>query len=94
MHDITMFRGRADELKLCDRDPAALIFHFPKGKICIGDSGYNSEPDKIVMSRPEHPKDFKKFMARVKSRHETCIFQLNCVNPSMMQLTLSQQQGK
>ena len=71
MHDITMFQGRAAELKACDRDPAALIFHLPKGKKYICDSGYAGEPDKIVVSRPEHPKDFKKFMARVKSRQET-----------------------
>ena len=37
----------------------------------ICDSGYTGEPDKIVASRQEHPKDFKKFMARVKSRQET-----------------------
>ena len=29
------------------------------------------EPDKIVVSISEHPKDFKKFMAKVKSRQET-----------------------
>jgi hypothetical protein len=27
-----MFRGGAAELKACERDPAALIFHLPKGK--------------------------------------------------------------
>ena len=48
-----------------------MILHLPKGKRWIGDPGYADEPDKIVVSRPEHPKDFKKFMARVKSRQET-----------------------
>ncbi len=29
------------------------------------------EPDKIVVSKPESPINFKKFRARVKCRHET-----------------------
>ena len=70
-HDITMFRGREADLKVRDRDPAALFFNHPPGKMCVGDSGYAGEPDKIVVSRPEHLKDFKKFLARVKSRQET-----------------------
>ena len=37
----------------------------------IGNLGYAGKPDQIVVSRPEHPKDFKKFMAKVKSRRET-----------------------
>ena len=37
----------------------------------FGDSGYAGEPDKIVVSRPQHPKDFKKFLGQVKSRQET-----------------------
>jgi hypothetical protein len=39
-----------------DRAPAALFF---------------SGSDKIVVSRPENPKDFKKFLVRVKSMQET-----------------------
>ncbi len=70
-HGITMFRGGKADLKGRDRDPAALFFNLPSGKKWIGDSGYAGEPDKIVVSRPEHPKDFKKFLARVKSRQET-----------------------
>ena len=76
MHDITMFQGRAAELKACDRDPAALIFHFLKGITCIGNSGYASEPDNIVVLRPEHPKGFKIFMAMVKTGQETFITRL------------------
>ena len=40
-------------------------------KKCIGGSGYAGEPDRFVVSRWEHPTDFKKFMKRVKSRQET-----------------------
>ncbi len=52
------------------------MFHLPKGEI-IGKSGYASEPDKIVVSRLEHPKDIKKFMARVKSMQGTFNARLN-----------------
>ncbi len=45
-------------------------FIFQKKKY-IGVSGLAGETNKIVVSRAEHPKDFKKFMARVKSRQGT-----------------------
>ena len=66
-----MFQGGEADLKVRDRDPAALFLNLPPGKKCVGDSGYAGELDKIIVSRPEHPKDFKKFLAPVKSRQET-----------------------
>ena len=38
---------------------------------CVADSGYEGEPDKIVMTKEEQAKDFKEFLARCKNRQET-----------------------
>ena len=62
---MTLLRGGEADLKVRDRDPAALFLTLPPGIKCIGNSGYAGEPDKIVVSRPEHQKDLKKFLARV-----------------------------
>jgi hypothetical protein len=68
--DITEFRGgkRGEEEKW---DKKALYFKIPSGKKGVGDSGYAGEPSKIVITRKEHSKAFKKFLARAKARQET-----------------------
>lgn len=69
-HDITMFRGGKEGNK-DGWDQNSLYFQIPKGKRCVGDSGYSGEPEKISVTRDDHPAELKKFFARVKSRQET-----------------------
>ena len=46
----------------------------------MADSGYAGEPEKIVMTQNEHPKDFKEFLARCKNRQETFHWRLKAFN--------------
>ena len=71
MHDITVFRGGNKEDKKENWDQEALYFKIKQGDRIVGDSGYEGEPSKIVVMRDEHSKEFKIFLARVSSRHET-----------------------
>ncbi len=52
-------------------DKSALYFQLGKGEMCIGDSGYIGEPDKIVVEKDEHPPQLKSFLSRAKNRQET-----------------------
>ena len=69
-HDITVFRGGKNKEKH-KWDKKDLYFQVPKIKIGVGDSGYAGEPSNITITRPEHSKSFKKFLARDKSQQET-----------------------
>eukprot|EP00985_Skeletonema_marinoi_P007378 scaffold3225_cov149-Skeletonema_marinoi.AAC.1 len=63
-----------------DRDQNALYFQLEEGDKCVADSGYAGEPEKIVMTQDEHPKDFKEFLARCKNRQETFHWRLKAFN--------------
>lgn len=54
-----------------ERDQSALFFQLPEGKMLVGDSGYAGEPDKIMITNQEMPKDMIKWLGRVKARGET-----------------------
>ena len=67
-HDLTTFRGgKKKEAK----DQSALQFKLKKGQRAVGDSGYQGEPDKITTVRDGHSAELKKWLSRVKARHET-----------------------
>ena len=53
--------------KALDRDPAVLFFHLPNALVIP----VMIVSPKDIFSKPEHPKDFKRFQARVKSRQES-----------------------
>jgi hypothetical protein len=63
-HDITTFRSK-------DAPGEGLIDKIAEGKRAVGDSGYQGEPNKITITREGHSKELKKYLGRVKSRHET-----------------------
>lgn len=46
----------------------------------IGDSGYEGEPDKIVLSKEESDPELKDFIARAKNRQETFHSRLKSFN--------------
>ena len=81
-HDITIFRGgKKGEEATWDQD--ALYFKMQElgqGKKGIGDSGYAGEPSKLVITRNEHSAEFKRFLARAKSRQETLFSRLSSFN--------------
>jgi hypothetical protein len=79
-HDITVFRGGTTDEDINDRDQNALYFQLEEGDKCVADSGYAGEPEKIVMTQDEHPKDFKEFLARCKNRQETFHWRLKAFN--------------
>jgi hypothetical protein len=62
-HDITMFRNE-------DEDGENLKSKMPTGKRGIGDSAYKGEPDHMTTHRDNHSKDVRKFINRVRARHE------------------------
>jgi hypothetical protein len=68
--DITVFRGGTVKTKVEDRDQEALYFKIPKGKLAVGDSGYQGEPEKIVCTDDDHDPALKSFMGRAKNRQE------------------------
>lgn len=80
MHDITVFRGGDTTTKVEDRDQSATYFKVPEDELMIGDSGYNGEPSKIVVSKDEHSPEFAEFLARAKNRHETFHTRLKSFN--------------
>jgi hypothetical protein len=63
-HDITTFRSE-------DAPGEGLIDMIPEGRRAVGDSGYKGEPNKVTITREGQTKELKKYLARVKSRHET-----------------------
>lgn len=75
VHDITIFRGGNDKTAAEDWDKGALIFKMErflcKGAKAIGDSGYDGEPDKVLVSKPGQSKELREFIARAKNREET-----------------------
>mmetsp|Transcript_32564 Transcript_32564/g.55538 ORF Transcript_32564/g.55538 Transcript_32564/m.55538 type:complete len:170 (+) Transcript_32564:62-571(+) len=79
-HDITVFRGGTTDEDINDRDQNALYFQLEEGHKCVADSGYAGEPEKIVMTQDEHPKDFEEFLARCKNRQETFHWRLKAFN--------------
>lgn len=80
IHDITVFRGGDADQKEEDRDQSALYFQLEDGEKCIGDSGYNGEPEKVVVTKDEHSDEFKEFLARAKNRQETFHWRLKAFN--------------
>ena len=79
-HDITVFRGGEADDDEDDWDPNALYFHLEDGEKCIGDSGYNGEPSKVVVTKDEQSSEFKEFLARAKNRQETFHWRLKSFN--------------
>ena len=71
VNDLTIFRGGNAEEPKENWDPNSLYWKTPPGKKGIGDSGYQGEPTKMVCTRESHSKEFKKFLARAKSRQES-----------------------
>jgi hypothetical protein len=71
MHDLVVFRGGKEEDKKENCDHIALYFKVRQGDRLVGDSGYEGESSKIVVMRDEHSKEFKNFLARVRSYQET-----------------------
>jgi hypothetical protein len=67
-HDLTTFRGGK---KKDPKDPTALQFKLGPGQRGVGDSGYQGEPKKVTTTREGHSTELKKWLARVKARHET-----------------------
>jgi hypothetical protein len=62
-HDIAMFRS--------EHDPGSgLMSHIPEGKRAIADSGYKGEPTRVTTHRENHSKEMRKFINRVRARHE------------------------
>jgi hypothetical protein len=51
-----------------------------EGELIIGDSGYEGEPDKIVVAKEEHQPCMKAFIARAKNRQETFHTRLKSFN--------------
>ena len=43
---------------------------IPKGKSGYGNSGYMGAPDKILFHREGHSKEMRRFINRVRARHE------------------------
>ncbi len=78
--DITIFRGGDPETKVEDRNQEAVYFKLKEGEKCIGDNGYNGEPSKLVVTKEEHSRPFKKFLARAKNRGETFHTRLKSFN--------------
>ena len=70
MHDINVFRGGDPDCS-DDWDESALYFQLKEGEMCVGDSGYAGEPDKVVLEKAEHPPYVKSFLSRAKNRQET-----------------------
>ena len=79
-HDITVFRGGKKDKNKTEWDRSALYFQLKGKEKCVADSGYEGEPDKIVMTKEEHAKDFKEFLARCKNRQETFHWRLKAFN--------------
>lgn len=80
VHDITVFRGGDSNTPIEDRDKNALYFQLREGEKCIADSGYVGEPDKVIVTKAEHSKKFREFMARAKNRQETFHWRLKSFN--------------
>ena len=66
VHDITIFRG-GDPSYVDSWDTDSLYFKLGEGEKCVGDSGYNGEPDKIVVKKKEHSLDLRKFLSRART---------------------------
>lgn len=79
-HDITVFRGGKKDKNKTEWDRSALYFQLKGKEKCVADSGYEGEPDKIVMTKEEHAKDFKEFLAKCKNRQETFHWRLKAFN--------------
>lgn len=71
IHDICVFRGGEKNQAKEEWDRNALYFQLQEGDRLVGDDGYRGEPNRIVVKRDEHSKEYKEFLARVSSRQET-----------------------
>ena len=80
MHDITKFRGGEVDQDKEDWNQDALYFQIDEDERFVGDSGYNGEPSKVVVTKDEHSSEFKHFLARAKNRHETFHWRLKSWN--------------
>ena len=69
-HDITVFRG-GESKNPQDWETNALYFQLREGEMCIGDSGYIGQSDKVVVEKDQHPPHVKSFLSRAKNRQET-----------------------
>jgi hypothetical protein len=78
-HDINVFCGGAPKHPE-DWDRSSLYFKLKEGELIIGDSGYEGEPDKIVVAKEEHQPCMKAFIARAKNRQETFHTRLKSFN--------------
>lgn len=79
-HDITIFRGGRTKHGKSTWDRNSLYFKLPEGKKAVGDSGYGGEPKKVVVSKPQHSPEFRKFLARAKNRQESFHTRLKSFN--------------
>jgi hypothetical protein len=70
IHDMNVFRG-GDRDDKSNWDRESLYFKMPPGMRAVGDSGYGGEPDKITVSKSEHSKEMREFLARAKNREES-----------------------
>jgi hypothetical protein len=70
VHDMNVFRG-GDRGDKENWDRTSLYFKMPPGMRGVGDSGYGGEPEKITVSKSEHSKEMREFLARVKNREES-----------------------
>ena len=60
--------------------PQRSLFQLKGNEKCVAYSGYEGEPDKIVMTKEEQAEDFKEFLARCKNRQETFHWRLKACN--------------
>lgn len=69
VNDIKKFRGGDKD---CESkwDKSALYYLLPEGVLGIGDSGFQGEPNKVVVARHGHSQELKKFISRAKCRQE------------------------
>jgi hypothetical protein len=81
VNDHEVFRGgKKDDRKTNKLDKSALYFHpiLRRGRKAVGDNGYSCRDlsDRIVTTRWIHSKQFKKWIARVKSRQESLFLRM------------------
>ena len=80
MHGITNVCGGEVEEDKKDWNQDAQYFQIVEGERFFGDSGYNDEPSKIVITKDEHSPEFKESLANAKIRHETFHWRLKSWN--------------
>ena len=69
--DCVFLRGGAKDAPRATWDRSALYFHVPSRVKLVGDSAYDSQPDKVTPTLGSHAPETKKLFARMKSMQET-----------------------